>query len=89
MKDRGEDCAYYAAEGALDTLELTEEQDYQDMFDECVLTHRTVHDVFHALPMEDKLAKCTERNRILCEKNKKWTAKNKSHNANISSCYTF
>lgn len=51
---------------------MIEEQDYSNVFDERALPHNTV-DQTHALPMADKLAKCVERNKILCEKKKKWS----------------
>ena len=56
----------------IETLDMIEEQDYSNVFDERALPHNTV-DQTHALPMADKLAKCVERNKILCEKKKKWS----------------
>ena len=52
----------------IETLDIIEDQDYSNVFDERALPQPTVLGSAQTLSMADKLARCEERNRMLCER---------------------
>ena len=52
----------------IETLDIIEDQEYSNVFDERALPQPTVLGSAQTLSMADKLARCEERNRMLCER---------------------